>query len=60
MRRGGQEEAQRRPRHTPLINAASSATQRTMKNDVKPAMRALNIATNLGIGAYALKEALGK
>ena len=36
------------------------ATNITMKNDVKPAMRALNIATNLGIGAYALKEALGK
>ena len=59
MRRGGQEEAQRRPRRD-VVNAGFFATNGTMKNDVKPAMRALNIATNLGIGAYALKEALGK
>ena len=45
---------------TSFINAGFFATNNTMKNDVKPAMRALNIATNLGIGAYALKEALGK
>ena len=43
-----------------LINAGLFATNSTMQNDVKPAMRAMNIATNLGIGAYALKEALGK
>lgn len=45
---------------TSLINAGLFATNSTMQNDVKPAMRAMNIATNLGIGAYALKEALGK
>ena len=43
-----------------LINAGLFATNSTMQSDVKPAMRAMNIATNLGIGAYALKEALGK
>ena len=45
---------------TPGINAGFFATNDTMKRDVKPAMRALNIATNLGVGAYAIKEALGK
>ena len=45
---------------TSLINAGFFAANDTMKRDVKPAMRALNIATNLGVGAYALKEALGK
>ena len=45
---------------TSLINAGLFATNSTMQNDVKPAMRAMNIATNLGIGAYALKEVLGK
>ena len=45
---------------TSLINAGLFATNSTMQNDVKPAIRAMNIATNLGIGAYALKEALGK
>ena len=45
---------------TSLLNAGFLATNDTMKRDVKPAMRALNIATNLGVGAYAIKEALGK
>ena len=45
---------------TSLLNAGFFATNDTMKRDVKPAMRALNIATNLGVGAYAIKEALGK
>ena len=45
---------------TSLINAGFFATNAVMKEDVKPAIRALNIASNLGIGAYALKEALGE
>ena len=46
---------------TSLINAGLFATNNTMStSDVKPAIRGLNIATNLGIGAYALKEVLGK
>ena len=45
---------------TSLLTAGFFATNDTMKRDVKPAMRALNIATNLGVGAYAIKEALGK
>jgi len=45
---------------TSLINAGLFATNNTISKDVKPAMRGLNIATNLGIGAYALKEVLGK
>jgi|TARA_B110000977_G_scaffold191567_1_gene263842 hypothetical protein len=45
---------------TSFINAGLFAANSTMREDVKPAMRALNIASNLGIGAFALKEALGK
>ena len=45
---------------TSLINAGFFATNAVMKEDVKPAIRALNLASNLGIGADALKEALGK
>mmetsp|Transcript_6466 Transcript_6466/g.26876 ORF Transcript_6466/g.26876 Transcript_6466/m.26876 type:complete len:133 (-) Transcript_6466:98-496(-) len=45
---------------TSLINVGFFAANGTMKRDVKPAMRALNIAANMGVGAYALKEALGK
>jgi len=31
-----------------------------MQQDVKPAICALKVASKLAIGAYALKEALGK
>jgi hypothetical protein len=45
---------------TSFINAGLFAANGTMQTDVKPAMRALNIASNAAIGAYALKEMLRK
>ena len=43
-----------------LTNVGLWMTNDTMSNEVKPPMRALNIASNLAVGALALKEALGK
>jgi hypothetical protein len=45
---------------TTLTNAGLFAMAPCMKNDVKPAIRALNIACNAAAGAVALKAALGK
>ena len=45
---------------TSLVHAGLFATNTTMKEDVRPAIRALNIATNLAVAGLAIKEAVGK
>jgi hypothetical protein len=45
---------------TSLAGVGLFAAHPFCKETVKPEMRAMNVAINLGVGAFALKAALGK